>query len=240
MLIELIGVPGSGKSTVLRALLPALRAQRVQAHRADRLIALESTDPNAPRYLKRGPDRLALYRSLQFRRSHPALLMHIEQDLAPGPADAFLFSWTTNLFQAAREHGPKDGFTFLDEGLVHRGASFHQTAEPQLFEHYLSLIPLPDVVVNLCPPPRLAYQRAVARRAHKTLPRAKVEAKFGDKLAFRERHRFIERGLDHLRGRGAVIWDIDTSEPLSSCTDAIVQRLLTMRERALASATAAE
>ncbi|MEM7472086.1 MAG: hypothetical protein AAF340_12105 [Pseudomonadota bacterium] len=240
MLIELLGLPGSGKSTLIKALVPALRKAGLSARRADKLAGLESTDPAAPRYLKRGADRTTLYRTLAFRRDHPALMDHVERTLDLSASDTFLFSWTSNLYAASREHAHIVDVAFLDEGFAHRGVSAHLDADDALYHDYLSLIPLPDLILHLCPPPRMAFRRAIHRRADKSFSKRKVQAKLGDRFVFRTRHRLIETGLDALKARGAQVIDVNTAAEIEACVADVLPKLIALRSTLEAQKTAAE
>lgn len=218
MLIEFLGLPGSGKSTLIRALVPALRAQGMSARRADKLAGLPSIERDAPRYLERGPDRTTLYRITRFRREHRGLMKHIEHKLALGQADEFLFSLTAGLYQACREYGDTVGAALLDEGFVHRGVSAHLDRDDALFERYIGMIPAPDLLVHLCPPIDTAFERAVSRRAHKG-EAEKVISKLGGRPVFQRRDALIRLGAAGIRARGGAVIDVDTSQPLRDCVE---------------------
>ncbi len=243
MLVELLGLPGAGKSTLLRALLPHLRGQGVKVCSAEKLEDTACADADAPRYLTSHPGRTMLYRATAFRAAHPDLLRHIETKLDMDHRQQFLFSYTTTLFQAAHEHRHKYAATFLDEGFMHRGTFAHLDADDALYARYLDLIPLPDLILNLCPPPRTAFRRAIHRRKAKPATRKKVFAKLGDQTVFRRRHRLIEMGLDALKARGAPVLDVDTSQELEACIEAVSPAILDHAQQktaALGMSTAAE
>ena len=216
MLIEFLGLPGAGKSTLIRALVPALRAQGMSARRADKLAGLPSVERNAPRYLERGADRTTLYRITRFRREHRGLMKHIEHKLALGQADEFLFSLTAGLYQACREYGDTIGAALLDEGFVHRGVSAHLDRDDALFERYVAMIPAPDLLVHLCPPVDTAFERAVSRRAHKG-EAEKVISKLGGLPVFERRDALIRLGTAGIRARGEAVVEVDSRRPLNDC-----------------------
>jgi len=216
MLVEFLGLPGSGKSTLIRALIPALRAQGVAARRADKLAGLPSIERDAPRYLGRGPDRTTLYRTTRFRREHRGLMKHVEHKLSLSQTEEFLFTLTTGLYQTAREYGSEIGPALLDEGFVHRGVSAHLECEDALFQRYLGLIPVPELVVHLTLPVEAALSRAVARRAHKA-DAQQVHTKLGDRAVFARRDALFQMGVARLRERGATVFDVATEQSLDAC-----------------------
>lgn len=216
MLVEFLGLPGSGKSTLIRALVPALRAKGVGARRADKLAGLPSNERDAPRYLGRGLDRTTLYRTTRFRREHRGLMKHVEHKLALSQADEFLFTLTTGLYQVCREYGDTIGPALLDEGFVHRGVSAHLDREDALFQRYMGLIPVPEVVIRLTPPVEVALSRAVARRAHKAEAQ-QVHAKLGDERVFARRSELFDIATECLRGRGVTVLEIDTQQDQQAC-----------------------
>lgn len=225
MLVEVLGLPGSGKSTLIKHLVPHMRGLGLRTRRADKVVGLPCTAPDAPRYLKRGADRIMLYRTLCFRRAHPDLMAHIEGKLDLSASDEFLFSLTTGQYQAYQEHAADLDMVFLDEGFAHRGVSAHLQADDALFSDYMGLIPIPDLIIHLCPPPRMAFRRAIHRRSDRSFSKRKVTAKLGDQFVFRRRHRLLESGLLTLRARGARIIDVNTALDVEACLEALTPAL---------------
>lgn len=221
MLVELLGLPGSGKSTLIRALVPRLRAQNVSVRRAEKLAGLPCHDRHAPRYVQRGADRTALYRATQFRRQHRGLMKHVEHKLALSPSDEFLFTLTTALYQACREYTGTFGIALLDEGFVHRGVSAHLECEDAAFQRYMEMIPVPDLAIHLCPPVQTAFERAVSRRAHKGEAH-KVTSKLGDRDMFERRDALLRIGARHIHERGTAVIEVDTRDSLDACLTALL------------------
>ncbi|MEM9582794.1 MAG: hypothetical protein AAGA08_06735 [Pseudomonadota bacterium] len=225
MLVEVLGLPGSGKTTLIKKVLPQLRALGLPARRADKIVGLPCETPDAPRYLRRSPDRTALYRAQAFRNAYPALMSHVEKRLDLDLTDGFLFSLTGSHYQGCFEYADRFDFIFLDEGFGHRGVSAHLGQDDAMFAQYLELIPVPDLVIHLCPPPRVAFRRAINRHASPDRPKREVTGRLGDEAVFRKRHQMLQTSVTALQARGAEVLAINSADALDDCTAALIPDL---------------
>ena len=78
MFVEVLGLPGSGKSSLIRNLMPGLRRDGVRVRTVKNLATLPALDQALPRYISSQPDRLMLYRAVQFRSANGALMRHVD------------------------------------------------------------------------------------------------------------------------------------------------------------------
>ncbi len=222
MLIEVLGLPGSGKTTLIKQVLPQLRSLGRRSRRADKLAGLPCEAPEALRYLSRSPDRAALYRAQAFRQAYPALMDHIERRLTSDLTEQFLFTLIGSHYQAYTEHADNFDFVFLDEGFAHRGVSAHLDQEDAVFADFMKLVPVPDLVIHLSPPPRVAFRRAISRHEGQEETKVRVTEKLGNHAVFRHRQRLLEASLDILSKRGAKVVSFNTADPMEVCRDIIV------------------
>lgn len=216
MRVECVGLPGAGKSTLIRRLGSALRKRGFNIKRPDQIAEEPCNSADAPRYLNRGPDRTALFRLTQFRQRHRGLMKYVEHRLNLTTSEEFLFSLTICYHQACQEHRGSFDFSFMDEGFVHRGLAAHIDRAEAQFARYLEIIPAPDALLTLVPPVELAFERAIDRRVHKDAA-DKVMEKLGDLSVFQHRRVLQDLAGAAMAARGVPVLRIDSSKPLDVC-----------------------
>jgi len=116
---------------------------------------------------------------------------------------------------------------------VHRGVSAHLCQDDAVFLRYLGMIPVPDLVIHLCPPVDTAFERAVSRRSHKG-DAQKVTSKLGDRAIFERREALLRQGICHIRARGTEVIEVDTSVSLGDCVEALLPVLASAASPSLA------
>jgi thymidylate kinase len=231
MLVEILGLPGAGKSTLVRELLPSLRKNGLKSRHGHKVVGLSSRDPAAPRFLRDQPDRLALFRAETFRQENAKLVKHMERKVGQSLTDQFLFSLTSSYYQTYLEYAEDFPFIFLDEGFIHRGVVAHCNGkETSIFADFLKLIPAPDAIVHVKLSADLAFERAVERRSDKPSSKARVIAKLGDLSDFRTRAKMLEQGTDAMVARGAALIEIDATTPPEACHQAALDQLLRLHK----------
>lgn len=229
MLVEIIGLPGAGKTSLGRGIARRLRARRLQVATSKTLGTLESNDPNVPRYVSNHKDRTLLYRAACFKREFAPLLKHLETRAQQDLTQEFLFSLTAARYQAHLEHKDHFDLALLDEGFVHRGANAHlECSDPLAFEEYLQLIPRPDILIYLRVGARMAQRRAIARRSDVSNGRKKVIDKLGDLETYAMRRVLLETAMGVQKKRGAEIVEIDGRNSLKDCVTEAAGALLSI------------
>ena len=165
VLIEFIGLPGSGKSTILAALADQLRKERLRCNTL-RMIARDMMEEGRIhiRFLQRRAERVGIYGCFSFAHEHPALfdaLLHSTRH------DLGRTLWNMDMlaqmhFLSKRPH--QDTLVFMDEGFLHRGVSaFTDRPDRAAFQHYLSCLPYDFITIHVATPLDVAIARAAER-----------------------------------------------------------------------------
>jgi hypothetical protein len=249
LIVELLGLPGAGKSTLAAALLasPSL----VAPHRVldvGRLPLPSSLDAA----LRSGVDRLptrssslarrALWRQVpidplaEIARTHREFLELVAHAPPPEDADpAHVLRWrswpsaTIETHVRLRRTDAPSHTVLVEEGIVQRSNTVCAGA-PELAARYFASQPLPDALVVLSADPRTAHQR-IGTRAKRPLLRHEGQEP-GVVLADLERTaRLIVTAVEVLRGRGLTVLELDATDPVPTLQDRVLSLVATLPPR---------
>ena len=230
MIVELIGAPGAGKTT----LVPAVAAHFVGLGLSARTV-VEAARPFARRTpagaaaARLAPPPLArallwqlfyhtstAYR-LRFFARHPRLVAYVlrSQRRRPIPAEerrhaSHWFFVLTGQYEFLRAHARPGEWLIYDEGFAHRAVQLHassdETPDAGQVARYVGLLPRPDLLVAVRAPWQLCAERVYrrglwARFRHKG--RAEVER------YIRHAHRVVELALEPIRAGGWTLIEVD-------------------------------
>ena len=168
MIIEFIGAPGAGKTTLMPTVMDFFQEQGLKAY-----TVVDAARPFAQRTLLgkgialapatlRRPllwqvfYRLSAWRRWHFRREHGRLMDHVLNSQVGRPAEAdvekrkvlYWFDHLTGYYEFLRAYARPDEVLVLDEGFVHRvvqlfSSSVEAPNQAQIVA-YLDLVPRPD------------------------------------------------------------------------------------------------
>lgn len=217
MFVEFIGLPGSGKSTIIKHLrrlsggtdLPFETLSQIadQVHR----IKLEQ-----PGYLKRKPGRGWFQALLGFAHRHPdAFRVLFENTLANSWENTIVMD-VLGQYDLARQAKEPVGPILVDEGLLHRGAAaFLKEDAYSTLDAYLKDIPVAGVVVWLDIDVGTAIDRCKQRK--KGLPRLYQHFSDAELLQHYEKLKALHRVcIDQQDQAGATIVKVDTNALLET------------------------
>jgi Ser/Thr protein kinase RdoA (MazF antagonist) len=235
IVIELLGSPGSGKTTLVPPIIEGLRAQGWEAYRmvdAARRFAARShlgriSTPFVPPPLRdpwlwRVFAILSTFHALAFFIGHPNLARQALwlQRFRPAAADVRqrrVVSWffrTAGRYAFLSAHARSGEVLVLDEGFVHRVvqlfASPAEVPRSSRLAAYLSEIPRPDLVVHVCAPAPVCEERIRVRGVW-----ARIQDEDAPELeAFvRNAHRTVEMTAGQIRRERWAVVDIDNGGP---------------------------
>jgi dephospho-CoA kinase len=185
MIIEFVGLPGSGKTTLYRRARQMLDNAGFQLWTPYRLWTNDVATLASPGHARKNgatPRKLShmsrlsrVATRLQDLRANQALvgrvLARILSSKQPWKYKAyaarlFLTSLTDRCF--AQRRSVPDEIVLFSEGVVHRGLSVFmhssKAVNVEAIRHYVSAIPLPDVLIVLQADPNITLERTRARR----------------------------------------------------------------------------
>ncbi len=241
MIIEFIGTPGAGKTTLVPTVIGYFQERGVSA-----LTVVEAARPYARRTLAGAVvSRLAplslrpqllwqvfyyhslLYR-IRFLVKHPRLIRQVlrSQKRRPIPAEErqhvlYWFFHLTGYYEFLAARSRSSEALILDEGFVHRvvqmNASDREEPDPAQIFAYVDLIPRPDLVIfprapwEVCE--RRIYQRGLWERfQHKS----SVEVS----RYVANSYLVVNTAIDYLKSKGWPIIEVDNSSDDASISKA--------------------
>ena len=187
MIVEFIGAPGAGKTTLMPTVMEFFQEQGLKTY-----TVVEAARPFAQRTLigkiialaparVRRPllwqvfYRLSALRRWHFRRDHEALLDHVLAAQVGRPAEAdvekrkimYWFDHLTGYYEFLQAYAQPNEVLVLDEGFVHRVVQLFSSSaeqpEPEQITRYLELVPRPDLVIYADTPREICEERIYSR-----------------------------------------------------------------------------
>lgn len=251
-IVELVGVPGAGKSTLAALLAPETGAVPAEpGHRPVRPAAVLGTlrlplGRSGDAVLRGLRDRLpsrasAIVASLLWRapsvdplavlsRTHPEYLALVAHAPPPSEADAsYVLQWrswpvpTMATHLALRRVFASGRSVLVEEGLVMR-ANTVCAGDPSLVDPYLRHQPVPDVLVVLHVDPATALDR-IGGRDKRTLLRHEGLSADAVLEDLARSARLVASAGPILRERGVTVVDIDATEPPQRQQERVLEAL---------------
>lgn len=233
MIVELIGTPGAGKTTLVPSAIAHLAGRGVRAR-----TVLEAARP----FARRTPAGAAIgslappplhgpllwqvfyhlstaYR-LRFFARHPQLIRHVlrAQRRRPIPAEErrHALRWFFVLagqYEFLASHARPGECLVLDEGFVHRAVQMHasdvETPDPAQIAAYVALLPRPDLVVAVHAPWEVCVER-IYRRGLWDRFRHKSPGQVARYVACA--HQVVELTVEHVRRHGWALAEVDNGD----------------------------
>lgn len=235
MIVEFLGLPGSGKSTLVSTL-------RKQSARSDMpLMTLNqaalaglAVQKEAVSYLRRKPERGWLFATMQFAKQHPELYRIVFENTLLNAGKSLDFLDVLGKYYFAGHAPEPRGPVLCDEGLLHRGAAqFVYANAHATLDHYLDHMSVSEIVVHLMLPPQEAIARCKARK--KGLPALYRALSDAELFA---RYRLLDdlhgQCLTHQAHAGAQIVALDARAPVADLVTQL-QEAIALAARAGAS-----
>ena len=234
MIIELVGCPGSGKTTLVPTIVAVCRRQGIVAHHVNDAARPFTRRTFPGRLLAAVPQRgvesrlcwglYVTYRgvyAVRFAAQNPGLVRHLwrTQRNRPSGADTRerrVVHWYVRMMGSRaflRKHARDNEAIVFDEGFVHRVVQLHasgvEVPHAAAIVDYAAVIPEPDLVVHVQAPPHLCVERVLHRGVWARLAgqdRSEL-AHFVDNA-----HRAVSVMVDEIRRKGWTVVDVDNGD----------------------------
>ncbi|PUB12835.1 hypothetical protein [Yoonia sediminilitoris] len=230
MFVEFLGLPASGKTTLITAVHKALVVAGVRVCFDD---GLETQDRTLPGYIRRKPLSRAIYRLEQFRSSYPECASIIDQIGSQDINAKALLLGTGAKYQMFRANPDLCDMVLADEGFLHRAIYLiarTDADQKQLLDAFCHAMPVPKALAHLTLPAAQSFSRAVERLAARDKSgqdlqqiERRIKMAHGDVQALANRAALMDQAVKTLAQRGTQILQISTD---AAPSDAILQTSL--------------
>jgi thymidylate kinase len=224
MLVEFVGLPGCGKTTLVMQLEKQLfaeghRAKGLRNATSELMIGLQDKIG----FLRQRKERVSLYGCLVFAHENPKLFDKI---FGASRDDFVALIWgmeTLSQIGIIQKHGPKDLVVLNEEGFLQRLSWSYLDREdgPELAE-VIALLPPDFVSLHMTLPPEVAYARSQDRRKGVPTP-LKGNSDAEAILNFDRYDAKLRQSTKLRRAQGGTVLEIDASMTI----DAVLEAALT-------------
>ena len=233
MLIEIAGIPGSGKTTLQKRLAQELRRRDAAVVTVSEIANTRSgADNTTPRYVKNHPHRELLYHFTHFTTQNAEFFKKAQQTFGGKTTKKFLFFLVCGHFQMARALKKHNEMVLIDEAILTHCVSIYPKREQQSeLADLLSCAPEVDVLIHLETPAHVAFERAIARRGGTDIVRAGIVNKFGDESAFAERLDSFKVGIKSYKEHFTTVLNVDSTKSLDVTVDKLACELIAIQAK---------
>ncbi len=242
MRVEFMGLPASGKTSLIGATMERFRAAGEPAVylRGTANKRIEKARSNN-HFLKNRQERADLFGCLQYRLKHPEIFDYLMANQAELPQ---LTLWAMDLMSCLYFAQPtvrKGEIVLCDEGLAHRGAATSVGRDdPEGFERYNRILPDDFLLVHVTVP-----IRCVVRRSRETRDQLPCSRWYGDRDpidVLKEKQRLMKIACSIRRDRGLPVVEVDGRAPLEENAERLMADILDLagRQKAAGNADATE
>ena len=168
MLIEFVGISGSGKSTVIAAVTSELRNRGIKVRNlykfceSAQLIDEHHWKQSAPQEQKMEHHRMLSL--MQYCAENTAMVQNLNTALMALPAQQSQCAITLTCLKQLEHLDHQNLVIIVDEGIIHRAAEAHLAAgDDAAFTDFLKVVHYPDLLVHLSVPSDVAETRALER-----------------------------------------------------------------------------
>ncbi len=223
MLIELVGLPGSGKTTFSKQFYKQMRAAGTPVQDAQTLALDARAGKQTPRFVRARPERALLHRYIRFQRQNKELDALATAQFDDAPVKHLLFTMVAAGYQAVQDLAAARDVVVIDEGFVTHGvAAFYEKGDRDGMARYAALMPKVEMVMHLDPGATLAFERTQQRAGPDPERRAFVTQKHGELALFERRDQMMRDTLESYAARGVTVVRLDTAakEPKALAAEA--------------------
>lgn len=235
MYVEFVGLPASGKSTLISRCKAFVESKGMSYASGDYLLKMESASKTIPSNIRRSPPLLSVYRSEEFRVLYPEMSGVADRLFANEISHKALFMVNAGNYLMYADWRNAQTARFIDEGFLHRGiyaiARKHSN-DLEIYQDFISHMPPIDLILHTKLDPQTGYERVKDRLRNRLGPNVRQESidtrikrAHGDFEAFANRGALISLACDDLQERGYNVATIDTSQGIDLAVEQTIKAL---------------
>jgi len=225
MLCEFVGLPASGKSSLIAETLSILHADGFDIHTHSDLadVAMKEAADDF-RFVRNKRERSTLFGCFQFRRDYPEIFDHICASPVKRPGLAYWSMEMLSQYYYARHKVKEAEIVLCDEGLVDRGAAcFIGRTDEEAFEAYNRLLPRDFLVVNVAVPMRVSIRRS--RVLRNKIPCSNWFDDRDPLEVLAEMNRLTKKAVGIRKDMGLPVIDLDGRRPIEENAELLARDL---------------
>lgn len=226
MLIEIAGLPGSGKTMFTKALHQKFAAKGQAIETAVAIAGDAERNLDAPRFVTARDERILLHHYIRFQRAHAQLDARVVETLGKAPQRHLLYAIKAASFQGALDLARPGEIVIMDEGLLSLGVTaFFKANDPAALQKVIALIPPIDALIWVDVPPSLAFERSMQRYGRTPDQRRSVLSKHGNVDNFEVRGALFADAIKRYAEAGVALirLDAETHSPKALALQAFTE-----------------
>lgn len=215
MIVEFVGLPASGKSTLMNALLAEFNQLGYDATTITTLARAEmATAARKRQFVRHRVERTSLFGSVWYGFKNPVVHRCLSEVVVDHPKEIYgNLEYLAELY-FAEPAIPKAGLVFSDEGLIHRGVlAFNGRPDHPDLERYFSEIPRNIVCIHVNVPVRVAARRSIRRNGK--MPYLRSFRSRDPLQVMRDTWWLNKRAAELCTARGMTVVEVDGRMPTS-------------------------
>ncbi len=234
MYVEFLGLPASGKSTLLSRISKNAKANGWEIASQDWLEAKEKNNNSLPVNFRRKSDLRTHLRYLQFEQNYPEQIIFSRETFGQNLMARSWFDQIGGQYMAYQAHIQPKSIKLVDEGFLHRGIyalAQNQNENEKSLQNFIQTLPKLDFVIYTEIDSQKGYERVHSRLKERmgdvaeSMITKRLERAHGDYEAFHRRKLLMDRACQMLAAQKTKVINVDVTQTIETSTTKIMDNL---------------